>query len=202
METAENNAAEPSKMRSRFALVGLTMIFVAPILIAALYTSGYLQMPTFVPTNRGELISPPVDLRELPSVQPLFDRAALGAGEWMLLFLAPKDWEAVCESTLERLSTIRSLLGYSGQRVRILGLLNIAQSAATSNSQYAAKLIPDPAVHSALVDAFRTQEPDVSLPQIVFIDWRKQLVLRFDSGAESGDIKKDLKKLLRASKIR
>ena len=201
MESAKNNG-ERSKAKSRIILVGLTMIFVGPILIAGLYTSGYLQMDSLARTNRGLLISPPVDLRELPALQPLFDRAALGVGEWLLLYLAPTECAASCEATIERLSTIRSVLGYSGQRVHILGLLNISESVERSKSPQAAKLMPDPVVHDALMDAFRRQVPDANLPQIVFIDWRKQMVLRFDSEAAAADIKKDLKKLLSASKIR
>jgi len=201
MESAKNNG-ERSKAKSRIILVGLTMIFVGPILIAGLYTSGYLQMDSLARTNRGLLISPPVDLRELPALQPLFDRAALGVGEWLLLYLAPTECAASCETTIERLSTIRSVLGYSGQRVHILGLLNISESVERSKSPQAAKLMPDPVVHGALMDAFRRQVSDASLPQIVFIDWRKQMVLRFDSEAVAADIKKDLKKLLSASKIR
>ncbi|MFT4580603.1 MAG: hypothetical protein ACI915_002688 [Gammaproteobacteria bacterium] len=202
MESAKDVAGEPSKTKSRLILVGIAMIFVGPILIAGLYSSGHLQLHSFARTNRGQLISPPVDLRELSAVQPLFDRADLGVGEWLLLYVAPKECAAVCESTIERLSTIRSVLGYSGQRVHILGLSNVAVPAETSNSPYAAKLMPDPVVHSALLDAFRSQVPDASPPEILFIDWRKQMVLRFDPEAESADIKKDLKKLLRASKIR
>ncbi|MDA0821284.1 MAG: hypothetical protein O3C28_02540 [Proteobacteria bacterium] len=202
MESAKNTQGEPSKAKSRIVLVGIAMIFVGPILIAGLYTSGYLHMDSLARTNRGLLISPPVDLRELPALQPLFDRAALGIGDWLLLYLAPTECTASCEASIERLSTIRSVLGYSGQRVHILGLLNIPAPAERSKSPHAAKLMPDPVVHGALMDAFRPHVPDASLPQIVFIDWRKQMVLRFDSEAAAADIKKDLKKLLSASKIR
>ena len=37
---------------------------------------------------------------------------------------------------------------------------------------------------------------------IVFLDWRGQIMMYFEVDAPSGDIKKDVKRLLRASKIK
>ena len=53
-----------------------------------------------------------------------------------------------------------------------------------------------------LVDLVQAAVQGDNTPQYVVVDWRKQLMLRFPADAPPGDIKKDLSKLLRASKIR
>lgn len=200
MATQEAPNATTSKSRTRMVFVGLIAVFVSPIFIAWLYTAGYLEFGTVSHTNRGSLINPPIDLREDETTQGLFDRANLAPGEWLLLLLPPPECSEACGEAIQRLTTIRSLLGYSGQRVNILSLSTLDKSEGVSIPE--AKLLIDKAAHSKLTLLLSKAAPAVELPQILFLDWRKQIVLRFDADAPSIDVKKDLKRLLRASKIR
>jgi hypothetical protein len=166
-------------------MIGLIAIFVSPILVAWLTTSGYVDLVSWGRTNRGSLITPPLDLRDVADTEGLFERANLAPGEWLLLLLPPPECAQACAQIIERLTTIRRLLGYSGQRVHILSL---------SGAKLAAYLKLNELLTKAVAD--------IALPQILFLDWREQLVLRFDADAPSIDVKKDIKRLLQASKIR
>tara|TARA_R110002073_G_scaffold176552_1_gene334257 strand:+ start:382 stop:930 length:549 start_codon:yes stop_codon:yes gene_type:complete len=182
-------------------LLGLVLLFVSPILISWAYIAGLINLGPISLTNRGNLLSPAVDLREVDAAAGLFTEAHLQPGEWVLTYIAQGACDADCLGVLDKLLTIRSLLGYSGQRVRVIALTETA-SAAPLAANYTGHVLSDPAAHdvleSALAHAVDTELP----PQIVFIDWRRQLVMRYDRDAPPEDLKKDLKKLLRASQIR
>ena len=63
-----------------------------------------------------------LDLRAEADVKNVFDRARLQPGEWLVAYVAAADCDPLCAAALDELKTIRSLLGYSGQRVRVLAV--------------------------------------------------------------------------------
>jgi len=182
--------------KSRLTMLALVFLFVSPILIAWAYTAGLIDLSAPARTNRGVLVTPALDLRDEADVRILFERAALQPGEWLVAYLAAADCDAVCGAALDELKTIRSLLGYSGQRVRVLAISASGPPADPAHS------LVDPAAAITLERLLQERAGPLDKAQIVFIDWRKQLVVRFDRDAPPIDIKKDLKKLLRASQIR
>jgi len=182
-------------------LLGLVLLFVSPILISWAYIAGLIDFGPITLTNRGKLLSPAVDLREVDAAAGLFSEAHLQPGEWVLTYMADGACDAECLSVLDKLLTIRSLLGYSGQRVRVIALTDTA-SAAPLAANYTGHVLRDPAAHDVLESALAHAVDSELPPQIVFIDWRRQLVMRYDRDAPPEDLKKDLKKLLRASQIR
>lgn len=198
-ELPPTNTVTP-RSHPRFVMLGLIALFVGPILIAWAYSAGYLELGSWGRTNRGSLITPPIDLRNVADTDPLFDRANMAPGEWLLLLIPPAECGDVCAQTLERLSTIRSLLGYSGQRIHILFLSGAAHTNAELIPQ--SKTLLNIEAYTKLRELLTKAVPDVVLPQILFVDWRKQVVLRFDADAPPINVKKDIKRLLRASKIR
>lgn len=181
-------------------MLGLVAIFVVPIAIAWLYAAGYFELGDWGRSNRGSLITPPIDLRDVAAVAPLFDRADLKPGEWAVLYLSAARCEQACLAALDRLSTIKSVLGYAGQRVRVLSLTGAEEIVA--QEEHAFHRMADPSVFAAIAERLVARAPAASTEQIVLIDWRRQVVLRYAQEAPPIDIKKDLKRLLRASKIR
>ena len=187
--------------RPGLVLAALVAAFVVPILFAYAFTSGLFGTGSTGRTNKGTLLEPAVDLRDAESVTPLFAFADLAPGEWAIVYVAEAACETRCGETLARLATIRSVLGYAGQRVRIVALAP-APSGDDLEPPLAdyvlAERSANASVRSALAAAGTVPDGD----RIVFADWRRQLVLHFPPDAPSIDIKKDLKKLLRASRVR
>ena len=100
-----------------------------------------------------------------------------------------------CLETLNLLSTIRILLGHSGTRVQINGLF------ASGNAEQLGYLNDSDALTSLSTElATRTDIATVT-SGIFFLDWRGQIVSYFPENADPADIKKDIKRLLRASKL-
>ncbi|MGR9089219.1 MAG: hypothetical protein ACU85U_01415 [Gammaproteobacteria bacterium] len=192
---------EPAGRRQKLMLLGLVLLFVSPILISWAYIAGLVDLGPISRTNHGNLVTPPLDLRDVDDAARFFTHAKLQPGEWVLTYVEDGPCNTECLSVLDRLLTIRSLLGYSGQRVRVIALTDSAPAAPLAEN-YAGHVLSDPLAHDVLKDGLERAIGTPLPAQIVFIDWRRQLVMRYDRDAPSGDLKKDLKKLLRASQIR
>ncbi len=197
----QTTPAKPAGRRQKLFLLGLVLLFVSPILISWAYVSGLIDLGPVSRTNRGNLLTPAIDLREMNEVASLFESAKLQPGEWVLTYLADGACDTECRGVLDKLLTIRSLLGYSGQRVRVIALSGAA-SAVPFPANYTGHALTDPTAYDALKERLTSAVGNPLPPQIVFIDWRRQLVMRYDQDAPPEDLKKDLKKLLRASQIR
>lgn len=163
--------------------------------------SGWIDLGPISRTNRGNLLSPAIDLRATEAVDGLFETARLQPGEWVLTFIEDGPCGTECRQVLDKLLTIRSLLGYSGQRVRVIALSEL-ESTLPLAANHTGHVLTDPAAHSALTERLVNATGTPLSALIVFIDWRRQLVVRYDRDAAPEDLKKDLKKLLRASQIR
>lgn len=177
------------------------LLFVSPILISWAYVSGLIDLGPVTRTNRGNLVTPAIDLRNLDAAAGFFENAHLQPGEWVLTFLEDGPCDKECRKVLDKLLTIRSLLGYSGQRVRVIALSDV-ESAVPLAENHTGHVLNDPLAHEALTQSLAHAVGSPLPPQIVFVDWRRQLVMRYDRDAPPEDLKKDLKKLLRASQIR
>ena len=199
--SSQNSATKPAGRRQKLLLLGLVALFVSPTVGSWAYIAGFIDLGPGRRTDRGNLVTPAVDLRAIDAVDSFFTEAQLQPGEWVLTYLEDSACESDCRGVLDKLLTIRSLLGYSGQRVRVIALTESA-SAEPLAPNHAGHVLTDPVAQNEL-QAGLERVVGSSLPaQIVFIDWRRQLVMRYDPDAPSADLKKDLKKLLRASQIR
>jgi hypothetical protein len=177
------------------------LLFVSPILISWAYVSGLIELGPVNRTNRGNLLTPAIDLRAATAAAGLFESAHLQPGEWVLTFIEDGPCDAECRTVLDKLLTIRSLLGYSGQRVRVIALSD-TESVVPVAENHTGHLLTDPPAHGVLKDSLAHAVGNPLPAQIVYIDGRRQLVMRFNRDAPPEDLKKDLKKLLRASQIR
>ena len=186
--------------RGKLLILALFAVFVVPIGLAWLFASGTIGLGTGGGSNRGDLITPALDLRGEGALQAVVDRAALAPSEWLMLYVSAGPCAAECVAQLKRLATIRSVLGYAGQRVRVLALTTtptILEDADLRN-----RVLVDQSAFAALRKGLAARLDNNGFPQIVLIDWRQQAALRFAAEAASGDIKSDLQRLLRASRVR
>ncbi len=181
--------------RSRATLLLVVALFVLPVVIA--WWMAVVRPPTGdALLNHGLLVEPPIDVQRDTSAKPLRE-VTLAPSEWALLYLSDGACAAHCVKQLGVLSTIRELLGNAGGRVHV-GVLVDTGTIDLPRVQ----TVVSPTARAYLAETLAARVPGVTLPGIVFLDWRAQLMMIFPDDARPGDIKSDLKRLLRASAIR
>lgn len=186
----------PSLARNRLMLILIAGAFVLPIVIAWLLASGKLNWQPEILSNHGSLISPPLDLAELPisdATQPL---RALPPADWALLYVSDRACDEPCQAVLRELAAVRMVIGKNGTRVSVFGLFTDAQVTGD------VRQLVDAALVRAIADRLTAGGNQAGLPFIGFLDWRGQLMMRFAPDASPDDIKSDLKRLLSASAIK
>ncbi|MGD9600211.1 MAG: hypothetical protein AB7V59_00240 [Gammaproteobacteria bacterium] len=192
-----NSEPAPSLTRSRLALIGILAVFVAPIAIAWLFASGVFDVHDRTLVNRGELLSPPIDLtpeQARPGFAPLF---ALAPSEWAIVYVDSGPCGEECAGTLDQLLVVREMLGQGAVRAFVHAVTAGPATAPT----HAARVHADPAAVTWLIAKLAARLPRTSPPRVVLVDWRHQLVLHYPPD-ELRAIQQDLKRLLRASAIR
>lgn len=188
------------RRRGRWTLVALGVLFVGPLALAwTLYMGGYWKPGAGA--NNGVLLQPVVTLPRTP--QPL---AAGGSteggyllGKWSLVHLVDSDCAAACTEALVTTRQVRLALGREIERIQ-----RIAYVAG-------AALAPDPTKHPDLI-AVRLR--DAAGDEIAaglrshgggkryyVVDPLGNLILGYDLDAPPADLRDDLKKLLRLSRI-
>jgi len=176
--------------RATLALV--VALFVLPILIAAWMARNQAGLDGQLLVNHGMFIRPPLDIETDPATAPLRD-VALGPGEWAIVYFTSGACDAPCPTVVETLLTLKSLLGNAATRVRVVRVSDEAAAA-----EHGLISIADPGVRQRLA-GLASSEVDSG---VVFLDWRGQIMMLFPATAPPADIKSDLKRLLRASKIK
>jgi hypothetical protein len=183
-------SAGASVRRGRWKLVAILLVCAAPVI--ASYLTYYVIRPEGR-TNYGELVEPPRNVAALgvPSLQ----------GRWVMLVVAPGTCDPGCRERLYEIRQVRLTAGKDRDRVARVWV--VADDTA-----------PDPALlaqHDGLVlmrtdvDALARQFP--ATPQtrvsdhIYLIDPLGNLMMRFPKDADPSRMKKDLAKLLRASRV-
>jgi hypothetical protein len=185
--------------RGRLKLLALLVVLATPI-IASYYT--YYVLRPDGRTNYGTLVEQhPVDT--LGGVAVVGDARTLGElrGRWVMLVVAPSDCDEGCQRRLYHVRQVRLTTGKDRDRVERVWLLPDEG-------------MPDPkllAQHEGL-KVIRTsgQAIAASLPatettsvsdHIWLIDPLGHLMMRFPRDADPSRIKKDVAKVLRASRI-
>ena len=183
---------------ARVTLLLVVTAFVVPILVA--WWMARVQPPASGShlVNRGSFIRPPLDIRADPALTPL-SAIPLEPSEWALVYYAPGECTQPCRDAIEMLQTIRSVLGQATTRVRVAAVLEHAAEVPPVTH-----LVADAAARTRLAAAAGSgTEPGTALDSgVVFLDWRGQIMMYFADTSAPADIKKDLKRLLRASQIK
>ena len=194
-------SSEPTdqRTRNRLTLILIAAVFVLPIVVAGLFAGGHFDVSQRHRLNHGSFITPPLRLEEFPPSPATRVLREMAPADWAILFVGNAGCEQQCQSLLKELATIRTLVGKEGTRVSVFGLL-----AAESPDLPAAlpRILVDKATVDAIAARLQQDEPATRLPQIVFLDWRGMMMMRFAPDAPPADIKDDLQRLLRASAIR
>lgn len=198
-------AIATSKRRTVWIFLFLGVLFILPILGAHLlykYGRGYLLKK---PTHHGVLLQPPLSLEKFVIYDEkgkVRDAEAM-RGKWLLLYI---HLEPACEKTcmthLYFMRQIRLALGKEGPRL-MNWFLTLSKNALPVETQ---RLETRLAIHHGqtspqMLKFLFTSMPYASISGFYIVDPLGNLIMAYPQDENPDHILKDLKRLLRASRI-
>jgi cytochrome oxidase Cu insertion factor (SCO1/SenC/PrrC family) len=193
---------------SRRKILLLAALFTLPVIIAyALYFSGWRPAAT---GNHGELVQP---------VRPIADAALTRLdggpmrfrelhGKWTLITFSAAECLKPCERNLHNMRQVIAAQGDKAGRVQ--SMLVVTDSQALDLLRYAVKdypgmhaIVGPPAAVAELVRQFTLPagSPLDNLNRIYVVDPLGNFMMSYPADADPNGIRKDLARLLRASRI-
>ncbi|MGH8028962.1 MAG: hypothetical protein ACREO3_03405 [Arenimonas sp.] len=181
----------PSKTRSRMSLLLIIAVFALPILAAAV-----LNMLGWMPghsRNFGEVVHPPINLREVEFVGAADARTHLANDKetWTLLVRVPAGCDAACWQRVALLGNVRTSLARNADKLDLLLLEREpppAQRDALAGFAFAAPTTPLPD---------RLSAPLAAGPELWLVSPYGLVEMRYAPGYVPGELRKDLGKLIR-----
>ncbi|MEJ2604026.1 MAG: cytochrome C oxidase subunit I [Gammaproteobacteria bacterium] len=187
------------RRRGRLQLLLLAVVFLGPLALAMYLYYGVEDWRPAGGTNHGTLIEPVVTLPEAPIETLTGETTAPDAlrHHWTMLYVNANPCGDTCRQELLKTRQIRLALGAEADRIERLYLYGAEPPAVdwleeTQPALTAAPIDGNP----SLAGALPSREP-----AIYFIDPHGNLMMRFPADADPADIKDDLKKLLKVSRI-
>ena len=184
-------ATPPSRTRSRLALLLIVAVFAVPILAAlALNLAGWMPGHS---RNFGEVVHPPVRLREIEFVHATDARTHLGNDKerWTLLVRVPPACDAACWQRVAVLGNVRTSLGRTADKLELLLLEQEpppAQRDALATFAFASPTSPLPG---------RLSAPLADGPELWLVNPYGLAEMRYAPGFVPAQLRKDLGKLIR-----
>ncbi|MCS6947372.1 MAG: SCO family protein [Steroidobacteraceae bacterium] len=199
-------AANPAPVaRGRRQLLGLAALYFVPLGAAfyLYYVGGWRPAGS---TNHGELISP---ARPLPAASlTLIDgRAAppdLLTGKWTLVYIGPQVCDRTCQSALINMRQTRLALAQDAVRVQRLFFApdGCCDSAALQREHPGLVIVrAGDRDAAALLAQFPPGPVGQRAANLYIVDPLGNLMMRHDAAVRSRDLRDDLRKLLKLSRI-
>ena len=197
-------------LSSRQALVLLGLLFMTPAFVAwVMHNSTEQGWRPEGTTNRGMLVHPARPL-SLPVEMMIAGQTANDflQGKWTLLYIGDADCDAVCNKNLYKMRQIRTAQNENMRRIQQLYLVRDeaipASLAALLEKDYKDTAVALLAAEQAAQIAPYFLIDDVSMQaaeRVYIIDPLGNLMMYYPPDAAPGGMLKDLKKLLKYSKI-
>jgi hypothetical protein len=198
-----SSRTESSVRRGRLKLYLVLAICAAPVI--ASYVAYYFVRPE-ARSNYGTLVDPqrPMPALRLTTLDGKpFDAATL-RGRWLMVMVAGGDCAAACTNRLYHLRQVRLTAGKDRDRVERVWLIPDAAPVPTmAIREYdgTAMLRADPAELARWLPPEAGEPVDAYGDHIYIVDPLGNLMMRFPRDADPNMTKRDLSKLLRASRI-
>ena len=189
-----------SRNRNRVMLLAIFALF-----FGSLFFAGVLRFSGWRPAgmkNKGELLQPPADLRALtPKLldgndykwNPI-DRT------WRIALAPPADCGDECKKVARDVYTVWEVLGQEAPRVDVLWLCATTPCALPAGAPPLSNLRllqPDAALRAKLPQADAVTFKGGRGVPLYVIDPNGFVILRYAAGADPGDLRSDLAKLLK-----
>lgn len=201
---SEPQTIDRSPQRSRVLLLGLILVFVAPLVIAIVLYRFNDWLPVPAPNSHGALITPAHSFKR-------FDLVALSGrpldieylrDQWTLVYVGGIECDLWCQATLFKMRQVRLALGEDQGRVQRLYLLNKDSGLdrlrpLLRHYPGMSVALPRAETRSRVLRAFGTHRSGI----FFLIDPHANLMMRYPPDATSEGLKKDLTRLLKASQI-
>jgi hypothetical protein len=189
----------PSKSNGRLKMLFILLVCATPVFVS--YFMYYVVKPEGR-TNYGTLLTPPVDAGKVPVV--IDGKAAtLEAlkGKWLMVTSGPSSCDAACVERLYLIRQVRETAGKEKDRVTQVWLVTDAQVPRKEilDAYGAVQMIR---AEGKLLDAVLPAQLGQSVGEHIFVvDPLGNVILRFPVKPDPSKMKKDLSKLLRASRL-
>lgn len=187
-----------ARRRTRIKLLAILAVCAAPVI--ASYTTYYLIKPDGR-TNYGELVTPP---RPAAALAVTGSDGAAGTmerflGKWVLVTLASDGCDPVCAQRLYVMRQVRLTTGKDRDRIEraIIFTDGTTPARALLSEHEGLRVLR---VDAAAVSAVLAPLP-VGEPALYVIDPLGNVMMRFPGDADPSRMKKDIAKLLRASRV-
>jgi len=188
------------RLRARVKLALILLACAAPVI--ASYFTYYVLRPEGR-TNYADLIEPQQPVGDVSVATLEGEARTLSAlkGKWVLVTAAPADCPGDCPDRLLQMRQVRLMTGRERDRIERVWLVS------DPNRPNPATLEPHEGLHVLRVDPqvlarrFPPASGNDPARHIFIIDPLGNLMMRFPAAAEPARMKKDLSKLLRASRI-
>jgi cytochrome oxidase Cu insertion factor (SCO1/SenC/PrrC family) len=197
-------------LSSRQAFVLLALIFLAPAFVAwVMHHSGEQGWRPGGMTNRGVLVHPARPL-DLPADVMIGNESVNDylQGLWTLVYIGDADCDAICNENLYKMRQIRIAQNENMNRVQRLYMVAGAAvqetlTVALEKEYPQMDVVPVSAVQEAqLAPYFLIDDvPMQGAERVYIIDPLGNLMMYYPQDADPGGMLKDLKKLLKYSKI-
>ncbi len=120
-----SSSVSPARRSSRWVILALALSFILPFVFGHLaYERGWFGGGV---TNKGELITPPLAVRDL-ALSDAGGAAADLSGRWWIVYVVPDVCDAACQQSWQALPSMHAGLGRERGRVGVL-LVTSADSA-------------------------------------------------------------------------
>ena len=103
-------------MKPKIAISLLVLIFVGPIVVSWFFVNSDIDWTARGLSNHGELIRPPINLRDVEGLASLFDFAALAPSHWALMSLEGASCDESCLNRIKKMKVLHSVMGSSKDR--------------------------------------------------------------------------------------
>jgi len=198
--TATAPASPQQLRRARLKMLAILLVCAAPVI--ASYTAYYVIKPSGR-VNYGALIEPQRDLTALQMTALDGARTSIGQlrGKWLLVAIEPGACEQDCIDRLYALRQIRLTTGKDRERVeRVLLVTGDATPPAQVMTEYEGTVVAR-ASAASVEGSFPAEEGARASEHLYVIDPLGNLMMRFPRNVDLNRMKKDVAKLLRASRI-
>jgi hypothetical protein len=180
--------------RQRRLLVGLALLFFAPVGLSFYLYYGHSTLQPLGRVNRGTLIDPP---RALPA-------GAITGGKWTLLYVGPGECAASCQRKLYETRQVRLALDRDLPRVqRVFIATGNCCDDAFLRREHPDLVVLRASVEAPLLAILPTQNgsPPLDADRVYVIDPLGNLLMAYDADAPPKGLLEDMKRLLKLSHI-
>ncbi|MCL4746054.1 MAG: cytochrome C oxidase subunit I [Burkholderiaceae bacterium] len=195
-----NPAREPDPRRGKRILLALAALFVAPVI--ASYLAYYYLTPQGR-TNYGTLVEPQRPVARLALVDAAGGATALStlAGRWLIVAVDDGRCAQDCAGRLALMRQLRLSTGKDRERIERVLLVTGPQFPASRTLEDFAGTIVLRAQAGELAALFPLEDEATLADHLYLVDPLGNLMMRYPKSPDGSRIRKDLERLLRASRI-